>query len=158
MKKLLLSAVVCSITSFGFSQELTPQVLSSAGTSFSNGSNVIDWTLGEPVTATLNNGTNSASQGFHQNDLLITTVEEQGVSSISLFPNPVVDVLNISFTNPEETNSIELFTVEGKLLSSQTVSSSALSKLDMGKYSSGTYLLKVKNKLSSKSFRIIKTK
>ena len=159
MKKTLLTLLICTGAKFTFAQTLTPEVLSSAGTSFVNGSNVLDWTLGEPATATLNSGTNQLSQGFHQNDLLITAVDELQNTDVTVFPNPTADMVNIQFTKTNETNVIELYTVEGKLLSSQSVNSTTVSKVDMTTYSNGTYLLKIKNKDSKvKTYQVIKTK
>lgn len=159
MKKIILTLIVCTVAQLNFAQVLTPQVLSTAGTSFINGSNVLDCTLGEPVTATLNNGTNMMSQGFHQNDMLITAIDEVQNNDITLFPNPTSDVVQIQFAKANETNVIELYTVEGKLISSQSVNSSIVSQVDMSNYSNGTYFLKIKNKESKdKSYQVIKSK
>ncbi len=159
MKKLLLSLFVCSTASFSFAQELTPEVISTAGTSMTDGTTVLDFTIGEPVTATFDNGTNIATQGFHQNDMLITSLDELVSNDFTVYPNPTVDVVNIQFAKPNEMNVIELFSVEGKLLSSQSVNSSTISQVNMTTYSSGTYLLKVRNTVAKDfTFRVVKTK
>ena len=138
-------------------QTLTPQVLSTAGTSFVNGTNVLDWTLGEPATFTLNNGTNLLTQGFHQNDLLITQVENLDNSfGVTVFPNPTADFVQIQFDKATNNNVIELFSVEGKLLLSETKNATTISQIDMSKYSNGTYLLKIKTVNNNKSYKIIK--
>ena len=135
-------------------QTLTPQVLSTAGTSFVNGTNVLDWTLGEPATFTLDNGTNLLTQGFHQNDLLITEIDNTENSfGVTVFPNPTADFVQIQFDKATDNNVIELFSVEGKLLLSETISATNVAQINMSNYANGTYLLKV-NK--SKTYQIIK--
>ena len=154
MKKILFVIIICSGEMFVQAQTLTPQVLSTAGTSFVNGTNVLDWTLGEPATFTLNNGTNLLTQGFHQNDLLITQVENLDNSfGVTVFPNPTADFVQIQFDKATDNNLIELFSVEGKLLLSETKNATTISQIDISKYANGTYLLKI-NK--SKTYQIIK--
>ena len=135
-------------------QTLTPTVLSTAGTSFVNGTNVLDWTLGEPATNTLDNGTNLLTQGFHQNDLLITQVENSDNSfGVTVFPNPTANFVQIQFDKATNNNVIELFSVEGKLLLSETKNATTISQINMSNYANGTYLLKI-NK--NKTYQIIK--
>ena len=144
----------CSALTELKAQPLTPTENSTAGTSFVNGTNVLDWTLGEPATFTLNNGINFLAQGFHQNDLLITQVENLDNSfSVTVFPNPTDDFVQIQFDKPTDNNLLELFSVEGKLLLTETKNATTISQIDISKYANGTYILKV-NK--SKSYQIIK--
>ena len=89
MKKIFITVLICSCEMFAQAQTLTPTVISTAGTSFVNGGNVLDWTLGEPATFTLDNGTNSMTQGFHQNDLLITEVDAMTDEKLDNFKLPL---------------------------------------------------------------------
>ena len=154
MKKGILIVSLGWVSLFVNAQTLTPTVLSTAGTSFVNGGNVLDWTLGEPATFTLDNGTNSMTQGFHQNDLLITEVENLDNSfGVTVFPNPTADLVQIQFEKATDNKGIELFSVEGKLIFEEIKNGSAVSQINMSTYANGTYLLKV-NK--SKTYRVIK--
>src|ERR1044072_8683354 len=63
MKKTLL-LLTCLATTYVNAQSLAPQVISSAGTSFTDGVSQLDWTLGETVTQTFTDGTTILSQGF----------------------------------------------------------------------------------------------
>ncbi len=154
MKKIFITVLICSCEMFAQAQTLTPTVISTAGTSFVNGTNVLDWTLGEPATFTLNNGTNLLTQGFHQNDLLITQVENLDNSfGVNVFPNPTADFVQIQFDKATDNNVIELFSVEGKLLLSETKNATTISQINMSNYANGTYLLKI-NK--NKTYQIIK--
>ncbi len=160
MKPFFILSVVCLSINYADAQMLSPEVLSSAGTSFVNGTNVLDWTLGEPVTATLNNGSNQMSQGFHQNDMLITAIDNnQDIAGITVFPNPTPDVINIEFAKSNENNTIELFSAEGKLVLSLSTGPNTTWQLDMNSYANGVYLLKIKNNSSKgNSYQIVKTK
>ncbi len=143
---------------FSFSQTLSPEAISTAGSSFNNGSNGLNWTLGEPVTSTLNTTSNILTQGFHQDKFTITSVEdENGDSGITIFPNPTIDAIMVQLKFPDKSTSMELYTVEGKLLSSRSIHSETSFQVDMSNYASGTYVLKIKNK-NLKSYQIVKLK
>ncbi|MCB0792095.1 MAG: hemagglutinin protein [Flavobacteriales bacterium] len=49
-------------------QSLSPTVIAAAGGSGTTGGVTLDWTVGEVAVATLDNGTNILTQGFHQAD------------------------------------------------------------------------------------------
>jgi hypothetical protein len=59
----LLSVVAfCALTA----QQLTPSVIATSGSSFQSSEFSLDYTLGETFVATLSNGSNVLTQGFHQ--------------------------------------------------------------------------------------------
>lgn len=160
MKKNLLFLFACCVLNFSIAQSLSPEVISTAGTSFSNSSSILEWTLGEPVTSTLSNSSTILSQGFHQPNLLVTTIDNAVTNySLTLFPNPTVDFVQLQIQNlANEIILIDLFTIEGKLLQSQQINSSANLQIDMSNYHSGTYLLSLKNNSDKiKSYQIIKS-
>ena len=70
MRKLLLIALISS--AFASAQSLERQVIGSSGTSFSNATAQLDFTVGELAVTTLSNGTNDLTQGFHQTNLQVT--------------------------------------------------------------------------------------
>lgn len=51
------------------------EILSSAGTTMEGESTQISWTIGEVITATIQNESKQLSQGFHQPDFLSTSLE-----------------------------------------------------------------------------------
>lgn len=157
MKQILLFLSIFCYTNSFFAQTLSPEVISSAGTNFTNGSNSLDWTLGEPVTSTLSNS-NVLTQGFQQENVTITSLDEsEMLASISIFPNPAVNIINVQFAKAEEKCTIELYSVEGKLVYTRSLFSETLSTIDMTDYSTGSYILKIKGN-STKSYQIIKSK
>ncbi|MFL5765005.1 MAG: T9SS type A sorting domain-containing protein [Bacteroidia bacterium] len=154
MKKILI--LLCLLTTTGFAQSLSPDVISSSGNSFSDGTSQLDWTLGETATSSFATPGNIVTQGFQQPELLVTAINAISDPSISAFPNPTSNILNVKITDPEHT-IIELYTTEGRLLQSST----AISKdvlIDMSTYAAGTYLLVIKEqKHKTASYKISKT-
>lgn len=149
-------SVFCFINPF-FSQTLSPEVISPAGSSFTDGTNSLSWTLGEPVTSTVTNS-NVLTQGFQQDNIVITSMDEAEISGeISIFPNPAVEIINVQFNKPQDKTTIELYTIDGKLVLNRMLYSETLSSIDMSGYATGTYILKIKNK-NTKSFQIVKSK
>ncbi len=160
MEKILFSLILFCSVHYSDAQSLSPQIISSSGTSFTNGSNQLDWTLGEPTTSTLNDGTNALTQGFHQGNLNITSVDNfDDTYGLTIFPNPAIDLIQIQFDMSNENNLIELYSAEGKLLLTQSSNYKTLCQIDMSKYDIGTYLIKINNKnTKGRSYRIVKLK
>lgn len=75
----------------------------------------------------------------------VTDVNEPALvdnSMIEIYPNPAKNYINIAL--PENSKSIEIFTIEGiRLLSSDVTTNSDMLKLDIGQYNPGIYLLKI---------------
>lgn len=160
MKKNILFLLTCSAFHFSIAQSLLPAVISSSGNSFNDGVSQLDFTIGEVATAPFINGSNNLTQGFHQPDLLITSITTSETNYlINIFPNPTTEVLQLNFEDLKEIVIIELFSVEGKLLQTQQVSAAVNIRINMSEYSSGTYLLSIKDTSSKvKTYQIIKTK
>jgi hypothetical protein len=143
MKKILL--LFCALVAFNYAtaQTLSPEVITTSGTSMSNGTTTLDWTLGEPATATLDNSTNLLSQGFHQPSIVVTTIADAAtLNDVKVFPNPTIDVVQIQFTSTQKNTLVEVYSVDGKLLEKHLVNSQAL-EINMSTYPAGTYLLKI---------------
>ncbi|MES2140658.1 MAG: T9SS type A sorting domain-containing protein [Bacteroidota bacterium] len=160
MKRILFSLILFCAIHYSDAQSLSPQVISSSGTSFTNGSNQLEWTLGELSTSPLTNGSNSLTQGFHQGNLNITSIDNfDDTYGLTIFPNPAIDLIQIQFEKGNENNLIELYSAEGKLLLTQSSNYQTLCQIDIGMYDIGTYLIKINNKnTKGKSYRIVKLK
>ena len=145
MKKLLLLFCVLVVSSYATAQTLSPEVISTSGTSMSNGTTTLDWTLGEPATATFDNSSNLLSQGFHQPSIIVTTIADAAtLNEVKVFPNPTIDVVQIQFTTNQKHTLVELYSLEGKLLEKHSVNSQAL-EMNMSTYPAGTYFLRINN-------------
>jgi hypothetical protein len=68
MKHLLLSISLCGLTGLIAAQSLTPSVVATTGGSGTVAGASLDWTLGELVVPTLDDGAHELTQGFQQAD------------------------------------------------------------------------------------------
>ena len=82
------------------------------------------------------------------------SVEENTYMPVAIYPNPTDGVLNISFSENTECQSVEVYAVDGSLLKSQI---SNLETVDVSKLNAGIYILKV-NMADGREFteRIVK--
>ena len=151
------------LISFGlllFSTVLSAQeVISSSGATQSVLGYEVSWTIGEPITETVTNGTTILTQGFQQSKLTVTAVSELLNSEIKLkvFPNPTNDFVLIQFNKTIENSDYTLFNLTGKILKSKQINSTE-TRLDLSNYASGQYILKLtKNSTQPlQTFKIIK--
>lgn len=146
MKKSLLFIIYFFNCFFSFSQSLSPNVISSSGTSFNSGVNQLEWTLGESVIFTLSNGSNLLSQGFHQTNLLVSSLGDSSNDYIiNVFPNPTFDYIQLQFEKINTPLVIELYSVEGKLLTRIEAPNNNSLLIDMNDYAAGIYMLYITN-------------
>jgi hypothetical protein len=133
------------VSSYATAQTFSPEVISTSGASMSNGTTTLDWTLGEPATATLDNSSNLLSQGFHQPSIVVTSIADAAtLNEVMVFPNPTIDVVQIQFTTNQKSTLVELYSLEGKLLERQSVISLTV-EMNMSTYPAGTYFLRINN-------------
>lgn len=94
---------------------------------------------------------------FIENTLGIEEVEANNYS-ISIFPNPTSDIINIAMENTLEKNiSLKIVSIDGKVLKTLHVANNDKAQIDISSFSLGTYLLNFYSKdilISSK--RVIK--
>lgn len=131
----------------GMAQSIEPQVIASAGEHFDNGTTQLSWTLGEVVIDTYDNGTNILTQGFHQTELTVTSIEEV-LSNISLnmYPNPTSELLNIELGNNEADINLQLFDMGGKLVYSDKIEAYQTKfVLPMNTVATGNYLVQMQS-------------
>ena len=157
MKKLI---YIFILFTFGANaQSISNQVISSYGLSAVNGSAQTDVTIGEPVTATVSDGNNTLTQGFHQTNLVITTIKEnETTNNYQFYPNPVNEALNFSYNNTtNEPVTLYLFDVNGKLLwSKQNITDNE--QINFNDKTKGTYLIKVTDNKNNeiKTIKVVK--
>jgi hypothetical protein len=119
----------------------------SNGTSKSIAGNTYEYSIGEPITQTAISPSIVLTQGVLQPSIFKKVSIEYVVNNIStsIYPNPVVDYLNISIKNLED-NEIEyrLMDVSGKELIHQNLSDESDNvyfTIPMDIYASGIYHL-----------------
>ena len=121
------------------------QVISSAGT-HANGTNVqLSWIVGETMISTFTGSTAILTQGLHQGKLTVTAIGPIVLSGVTLnvFPNPVNDKLNISFSDfINDKYSFSLTDVNSRLIFSNKATENP-QPVDMNSVTPGVYFLKV---------------
>ncbi len=162
MKKPLLLFLGLLFCSLGYSQSVSPEVTASAGEHFTGTNAQLSWTIGETMIETFENGSNQLTQGFHQTNLLVTTVEDLAESfHVNAFPNPATDILNIEWSEITDPLTLTLCDATGKqLLRQKTLGQTMTNTLDLTAYAAGSYLLHLSNPdgKTIKTFKILKIK
>jgi len=96
---------------------------------------------------------NSLASSWIASDTDLLGVQETRTDNISIYPNPVGDILNIS--SGSLLYKVELYDIYGKVLLSLPVSSSGTS-LDFGSYASGIYIVKISAAAGVHTQKVIK--
>lgn len=152
-KSLLISTLtVCSFVTYA-----QQEIVSTQGDSYTNGTNTIDFTIGEPVIESESDGTNDLTQGFHQTKLLVTSVNDIDKNfKVSVFPNPTSQFITIKIENVKG-ETYQLFDINGKVVSTGRLTS-ASSKVDLSGLANGTFILSISNNKNKqlKTYQIIK--
>src|SRR5574343_181210 len=81
------------------------------------------------------------------------TNESFSIKNLKLYPNPVKDILNLSFNN--EITAVSIYNLLGKEVVTKSVNSNETS-IDVAGLASGTYLVKVTSNNEVKTVKIIK--
>ncbi len=133
------------------------EVLSSQGDSYSNTNGNIDFTIGEVITSTETDGTNTITQGFHQSTwTFVKVIVHEPTYEAIIFPNPTEDVLNIR-TNSFENVSYALLDAQGKLVLQGSLSD-VITPVRVHHLASGAYFITLNNQEHKlKTFKLIKS-
>lgn len=123
----------------------------------------------DPITDTAANYTGNSSYNTGE-VYVIYTIQNQSVVSkdskdlndslneksiaegISIYPNPVNNILTVVTPKGEKVNKIQLFSLDGKIISDQQIQNN---QVDLSNLPQGTYILKTDFSLT-KNFKIIK--
>jgi hypothetical protein len=156
MKQTLLLCLLLLLAWGGRAQTVTAP----AGGEGRVGAMNVAYTVGEAFVATLENGGNLLSQGFHQPKIAVTAVQEAfPPGAVRAFPNPTADVLHVQFKDlkPEDI-AITLLDLSGKILL-RAQPSSLDWQADLSKLPGATYLLQVSDTAAQRthSFNIVKS-
>jgi len=145
-----------------FSQQVSPEVISSAGDHFENDDISLSWTLGEPIISTLS-GEYILTQGFHQDLFIITSVDETTIPDfdIQIFPNPTPDYLNIEINHSGSTKNkiiIQLLDMKGGLIKELKKANNFNStQINLQAFERANYFLRIIINNQTKTFKIMKT-
>ena len=158
-KKLKLSAVL--LLGLGLTGTQAQTAVPTTGGNASGGGGSASYSVGQVVYTTTANTYGSVAQGVQQpyEISVVTGLEEaNGISlSVSAYPNPTTDFLNLKIENYDNTNLLyQLFNISGKLLETKKIENNETS-IVMNDLAKATYFLKViENNKEVKTFKIIK--
>lgn len=153
MKQLSL-LLTCFFPLFTLAQSIGPQVIASAGTSYQNGNTQLSWTLGEMAGATWSNGSTILTEGFHQPEVMITSIGPISMDDgIRVFPVPTAANLTVQLPEHLINSNMQLMDTEGKLVREQRLSASN-NNLALEGLSQGIYLLRLVHQDNNSTYRI----
>ncbi len=141
MKKTLTLLLLTTISMVS-AQTIDKQVFATAGNSVSNANHKITFTIGEPITGTIQNNT-VISQGFlaAASSGIVLTVDEQLLSTaIKVYPNPVSENLQIDFTDVRGEAKLMLYSMAGQLLKTEKLNTQN-NTINISHLQNGLYLV-----------------
>ena len=120
---------------------LSQQVIATQGSSSSNSTATLDYTIGEVVIMTGTDNQNHITQGFHQPIFEITTIDNTEICcEVNIYPNPTIDQLNIQVKEIDQFSRFDIFDVNGKLLNTRLIDQNNM-QLSFYKYATGVYFI-----------------
>ena len=139
-------------------QSLSPQVVATSGKSFSSATAVIDFTVGEVFTSTYVSEGNLLTQGFHQPEIIITSLEpSEHEFAFNLYPNPTQQFVTVESTLETELH-VRIMDIQGRQVQASSVFTKIIT-LDLHSLMSGNYLVAISNASGKPiiSYSLIKT-
>ncbi len=144
MKKILIFIQLFISTTTVNAQDISPEIVSSAGTTFQGNSMQIDWTLGELLIANIENSDKQITQGFHQPIFFVTDVKEAPleIGQIKIYPNPTAEWIEVYIRFLQERNvQILLYNFLGNLIWTSNENDQNISfRKDISELPNGPYL------------------
>lgn len=108
-------------------------------------------------TALLDNvATNSVSGTLTVVGCMATGIEENSLSQLKLYPNPVVNKLNIQLAGYDQDLSYYIKDIRGKVIQIGTINSTINQSIDVSQQSAGIYFIELNNESSSRILKFIK--
>jgi hypothetical protein len=125
-----------------FAQEIERDVVASTGDRQSNGSLIVEWTLGEIMISSVSNSNIAITEGFHQPVKALTGIDDNAEATgagIRVFPNPTAGKIQFKITHRSKLEQVELYDMSGKQLA---VWSQSVGIIDLTTYADGMYGLR----------------
>ena len=136
------------VTSIGFAQTISKQVIGAAGKTQSNNNLKVSYTVGEPVVGIMTGGGTQLGNGYHPAlNVQALSIQDNALAlQVKVYPNPTSQSLFVS--HPDVTTfTIQITDLNGKLKYTGAVIKDM--PLDVSNYATGIYLITVENKESN---------
>lgn len=135
--------LICGILSLSVHGLEAQNLISSSGDHYATSSVYMSFSLGEPVTETVQNGAVQLTQGFHQSYIQPTVgLSESTGSSLIVYPNPTHHWVQIGSADGALLQSVQITSASGALVFSTDIMNTMIS-VDMSRFSKGTYFLRI---------------
>ena len=149
--------IVLLVTTMGYSQTISKQVIGTAGKTQSNSNLKVSWTAGEPVVGLMTAGGNQLGNGYYPAlNLQALSVEDKVLDvQLKVYPNPTSQSLYV--THPEMNSfGITIVDLNGKQLYQGSINKDE--PLDLSNYTQGMYMVTIENTTTNKknTYKIIK--
>ncbi|MCD6067132.1 MAG: Secretion system C-terminal sorting domain [Bacteroidetes bacterium] len=139
MKKSVLAALACLFCNSFIAQQISPHVVNSCGTTFSNATAQLAFNVGETAVTSITNFSSTITQGFLQPENNGFSIKENKTTAdFVMYPNPVNTELNIRSTNYKGTLQVKLLDGTGRTIYSGELKNNAVS---MESFPNGIYQL-----------------
>ena len=147
MKRIILLILV-PLASYGFAQTIERSVFGTSGTFASTSNLSLSYTLGEVFVTTASSTGVTLTQGFQQPTNTTNpgpgSVNESITDDILVAPNPTRGYVHV--TGGVEGNfSIVIFDMLGREMHNTSINNTLDVKLDLSKYNTGLYFVKIYN-------------
>lgn len=126
---------------------LKPDVVTTTGGYYANSTGSLSWTMGEPISETVTDTSNTLTQGFQQGAYSVVSVVDelaQPTINISVYPNPVNSLLNIK-SDSNDPFRAEVIDLQGNIVYEQAFENGQ-GQIDLSSFSDTMYLLGVYDK------------
>ncbi len=162
MKRVYVFLMFCFCLTIVFSQSVERYTISSYGGTCYFASNFeMDFTLGDVIVSTYSNASNSLTQGYQQ-PFSIDNVTPEEPNSITIFPNPFVDQINIQITGYKAADfDFMIYNLLGQLVLTKnyktSMKGSTIINIDLWTFAAGNYFLRViQNGSVFKTYKLMK--
>ena len=145
------------VTTIGYSQTISKQVIGAAGKTQSSATSKLSWTVGEPIVGLMTSNGNQLGNGYYPAlNLQALSVEDNSMNvQLIVYPNPTSQSLHV--THPDLNSfGIRIVDLNGKLLYQGNINKEE--PLDVSNYTQGVYLVTIENRTTKKNntYKIIK--
>jgi hypothetical protein len=159
--KILTLTIMMFFSVFAFAQTVERQVISSSGSNYEGANYIVSSTVGEVITGTATTSTYILTQGFQQGFFTVSKLDEEIQVNYSVYPNPVVNTLNIELFAQKSTSlNISIFDIKGVAIDKKTenINGRTIIQSDFSNLPNGTYIIRISDLTNNtvKNLQIVK--
>jgi hypothetical protein len=139
-------------------QSVSSSVIGNAGAQEGPTGNTIQFTVGEQAVGSFNTGQHLLTEGFQQNNLTISALDEPTQQlHIQIYPNPTESTLFISGKELSSNTQLILFDLIGRvvMISNKKADDHTL-QLDISSLTQGTYVIQINDNLKQYHYKVVK--